>query len=126
MIILATIRLTKPTSRAITVGIAIATSKILAATLKTAQQSDRASDSSKITHMHIDAIHTYERSSSNNSTHKAYESHHRCHHRCHHRITATKIMAETLKITQQHNRESDSSKITNLHIDAIHTYERSS
>ena len=61
--ILATIRLTKPTSRAITVGIAIAASKILAATLKTAQQNDRESDSSKITHMHIDDIPTYERSS---------------------------------------------------------------
>ena len=59
----ATIRLTKPMSRTITVGIAIASSKILAATLKTAQQNDRESDSSKITHMHIDAIHTYERSS---------------------------------------------------------------
>ena len=56
----ATIRLTKPTSRAITVGIAITASKILAATLKTAQQNDRGSDSSKITHMYIDAIHTYE------------------------------------------------------------------
>jgi len=84
-------------SRAITVGIAIAASKILAATLKTAQQNDLKSDSSKITHMHIDAIHTYERSSKHHSTHKAYESHHRCHHR----ITATKRMAETLKITQQ-------------------------
>ena len=56
-------RLTKPTSRAITVGIAIAASKILAATLKTAQQNNRENDSSKITHVHIDAIHTYERPS---------------------------------------------------------------
>ena len=57
-----TIRLTKPTSRAITVSNAIAASKILAATLKTAQQNVRESDSRKITHMHIDAVHAYERS----------------------------------------------------------------
>ena len=62
-IIQATIRLTKPTSHVITVSIAIAASKIMAATLKTAQQNDRESDSSKIAHMHIDAVHTYERSS---------------------------------------------------------------
>ena len=63
MIIQAAIRLTKPTSRTITVRITIVATKILAATLKTAQQNVRESDSSKITHMHIDAIHAYERSS---------------------------------------------------------------
>ena len=63
MIILATIRFTRLTSRTIAVGITIVATKILAATLKTGQQNDRESDSSKITHMQIDAIHTYEQSS---------------------------------------------------------------
>ena len=62
MIIQATIRLTTLTRQAITVGIAIAASKILAATLKTAQQNVCESDLSKIKHMHIAAMHTYERS----------------------------------------------------------------
>ena len=84
-------------SPAITVGIAITASRFLAATLKTAQQNDRESDSSKITNMHIDAIHTYERSFKQQFDSQSHESHHRCHHR----ITATKRMAETLKITQQ-------------------------
>ena len=48
---------------AITVSITIVATKILAATLKTAKQNDCESDSSNITHMHIDAIHTYERPS---------------------------------------------------------------
>ena len=105
------------------VSITIAASKILAATLKTAQQNDRESDSSKITHMHMDAIHTYERSSRQQFDTKRLTRHF---------ITisvtmaASKILAATLKTSQQNDSESDSSKITNMHIDAIHTYERSS
>ena len=57
----AIIRPTKPRSRTITVGITIAATKILTATLKTAQQNNRENDSSKLTHVHIDAIPTYER-----------------------------------------------------------------
>ena len=117
----ATIRLTKPTSRAITVGIAIAASKILAATLKTAHQNDSESDSSKMTHMHIDAIHTYERSSKQQFDTK----------RLTRRVitvgitmAASKILAATLETAQQNDRESDSSKITHMHIHAKHTYER--
>jgi len=104
------------------VSIAIAASKILAATLKTAQQNDRESDSSKITHMHMDVIHTYERSSRQQFGSKRLTRHF---------ITvsitmaASKILAATLKTAQQNDRESDSSKITHMNIDAIHTYERS-
>ena len=36
-----------------------------------------------------------------------------------------KILPETWKTTQQNDRESDSSKITDMNIDAVRTYERS-
>jgi len=58
---------------------------------------------------------------SNNSMQKAYKV---CHHR-QYRHRCIQNPAATSKTAQQNDRESDSSKITHMHIDAIHTYERS-
>ena len=86
------------TRRVITVSITIVATKILAATLKTAQQNDRESDSSKITHMHMDAIHTYERSSR-----QQFDTKRLTRHFITVSITmaASKILAATLKTAQQ-------------------------
>ena len=59
---------------------------------------------------------------SNNSTHKAYESHHYCRYR-HHCIQNPGCSIEN---STTNDRESDSNKITHRHIDAIYTYVRSS
>ena len=89
----------------------------MAETLKITQQHNRESDSSRITHMHIDAIHTYSDRPSNNSTLKGLQGVSS--------QSASPWLHPNPKTAQQNDRESNSSTITHMRIDAIHTYERS-